>query len=195
MKKHGGINLIKSTLMLILYIIIIPIMLYDLFLIVQSFINPGITPSIFGIKTFTIISGSMEPTINIDDIIITKNADKSDIKSGDIITFKSNNEIVTHRVIDIEQSGDKLIYTTKGDKNEVTDIVKIEYNQIEGKYLGKIPLLGKALSILKNRVVFESILVFLVLSFLWQNKMVKRKIERSKKRERYENSRKEVTSL
>lgn len=194
MKKHGGINLIKKTLIIILYIIIIPIMLYDLYLIVHSFINPDITPSVFGYKTFTIISGSMEPTINIDDIIITKNINSSnDIKIDDIITFKTNNEIVTHRVIEIEKKGDNTVYTTKGDKNEVTDIVKIEYDQIEGKYFRKIPLLGKVLSILKNKVIFESIIVFLVLCFLWQNKMVKRKVERSKKRKRYENSRKEVT--
>ncbi len=192
MKKHGGINILKYTLIVLLYIIIIPIMLYDLYLIVQSFVNPGITPSIFGVKTFTIISGSMEPTINIDDIIITKKASSNDININDIITFKTNNEIITHRVIDIEKSGDKIVYTTKGDKNEVSDIVKIEYEQIEGKYLNKIPVLGKVLSILKNKIVFESIIVFLVLCLIWQNKIIKKKIERSKKRERYENTKKEV---
>ena len=168
-------------------------MLYDIFLIVQSIINPGVTPNLFGYKTFTIISGSMEPTIKIDDIIVTKNIEVKDIRVNDIITFKTNHEVVTHRVIDIEKNGKTLIYTTKGDKNEVTDIVQIEYGQIEGKYVTRIPLLGKVLSVLKNKVVFEVTMVFLALSLIWQNKMVKRKMERSRKRERYENTRKAAT--
>ena len=193
MKKHGGINILKTALMLLLYIIIIPIMLYDMFLIVQSVINPGVTPNLFGYKTFTIISGSMEPTIKIDDIIVTKNTNIDNIGINDIITFKANDEVVTHRVINIERNGSNVTYTTKGDGNEVTDIVKIDYNQIEGKYVTRIPFLGSILTILKNKVVFESTIAILLLSLIWQNKMVKRKIERSKKRERYESSRKAAT--
>ena len=41
---------------------------------------------IFGYTLFSVATGSMQPTLNINDIIIVKITD--DVKVGDIITFK-----------------------------------------------------------------------------------------------------------
>ena len=57
----------------------------------------------------------MEPTINVKDLIVVSQTDK--IKENDIITYRDNNDFITHRVIKIE--GD--ILTTKGDSNNSTD--------------------------------------------------------------------------
>ncbi len=184
--KHGELNFYKNLLIYALYIVIIPIIIYDMFLIVQTLLKPGVTPDFFGYKTFSIISGSMEPKININDIVIVKNVDKNQIKINDIITFKIEDETITHRVINIKQIDNKLIYTTKGDSNEVTDIEKIEYNQIEGKYVGKIPKIGKLLSILKNKYIFSIILIFLIISYMLQRKNIQKKITRKEKRQKYE---------
>ena len=40
----------------IVYIILIPIVLYDMLIIAQTIINPYETPNFLGIKTFNIIS-------------------------------------------------------------------------------------------------------------------------------------------
>ena len=149
LKKSGTVN-IKSVLSNILYIIIIPIILYDVILIIKTIINPSVTPDFLGIKTFSIVSGSMKPTINIDDIIIVKECGMEELEINDIITFNVDNELITHRIINTEYMDNNLIYTTKGDNNEVTDIKKITYNQIEGKYVGKIPKLGKLLNFIKK---------------------------------------------
>lgn len=188
--EHGEFNFYKNLLIYALYIVIIPIIIYDMFLIIQTLIKPGVTPDFFGYKTFSIISGSMEPKININDIVIVKNVDKNQIKINDIITFKIEDETITHRVINIKQIDDKLIYTTKGDSNEVTDIEKIEYNQIEGKYVGKIPKIGKLLSILKNKYIFSLILIFLIIFYMLQRKNIQKKINRKEKRQKYEEQKK-----
>ena len=168
--EHKGIVFIKKILIYIICIILIPIIIYDLCIIVQTFLEPENTPSFFGIKTFSIISGSMKPTIDIDDII----------------TYRADNEITTHRVIKIEFKDNKFIYTTKGDNNEVTDIEKVEYGQIEGKYIGKISKFGKVISLLKNKYVFISILALLIICYIVQKKKIQKKIKRKEKREEYE---------
>ena len=185
-EKPTFLRFIKNLLIYLLYIIIIPIIIYDVFLIVQTIIKPEDTPDFFGIKTFSIISGSMEPTISIDDIVIVKKVDKKELTKGDIITFKTNNEIITHRIIDKDLTNGQLFYTTKGDNNEVSDIQNIEFNHIEGKYIGKIPKAGKVLTFFKNKKVFFAIITVLVLSYLLQRKKIQRRIERKAKREKFE---------
>ena len=184
--KNKGKIYIKIFFIYLLYIIIIPIIVYDLFLIIQTNINPNITPSFFGYKTFSIVSGSMEPKIKIDDVIIVKNINKSEIHINDIITFRINNDIVTHRIIDIEEVNEKTTYTTKGDKNTVSDIEKIEFEQVEGKYITRIPKIGKILTLLKNKIVFLIILTILIICFCWERRIYNLKIKRKEKREEYE---------
>ncbi len=186
LEKHGDIKFAINLLIYILYIIIIPIILYDMFLIVQAIINPNKIPDFFGYKSFSIVSGSMEPTININDIVIIKNAEINDISINDIITFKNQNETITHRVIDIRVEDGRLIYTTKGDSNEVTDIEKVRFEQIEGKYITKIPRIGKLFSILKNKFVFSLILILLIICYIIQKKTLQRKELRKEKRKKYE---------
>jgi len=185
-EEHGDIRFVKNLLIYLLYIIIIPIIIYDMFLIIQTLVKPGQTPDFFGYKTFNIISGSMEPDISIDDIVIVKKVDRLDIRKYDIITFVIDDQTVTHRVIGINFYDGELIYTTKGDKNEVTDTEKILYSQIEGKYVGKIPKAGKLFAFLKNKYVFAAILIILILFYGLQRKHISKKVERREKREKYE---------
>ena len=184
MDKKGGY--IKYILIKILYIIMIPVIVYDIILIAQTIINPDATPSIFGIKTFNIISSSMKPTIEINDIVIVKEVDEKEINKNDIITFNINGDTITHRVIDIENANGKILYTTKGDSNEVEDSDKIAYNNIEGKYIFKIPKVGKILNFLKNKFVFAAILVILIISFIYEKKKLQIKIRRKEKRRKWD---------
>ena len=186
LEKHGDIKFAVNLLINVLYIIIIPIILYDMFLIAQSIINPNETPNFFGYKTFSIVSGSMEPTISIDDIVIVKNAEINNLQINDIITFKIENETITHRIVSIQSKDGKIVYTTKGDNNEVTDIENVEFNQIEGKYVTKINKIGKIFSFLKNKYVFSLILILLIICYIEQKKILQRKKERKEKREKYE---------
>ena len=186
LEKHGDIKFAINLLIYILYIIIIPIILYDIFIIIQAIINPNKTPDFFGYKSFSIVSGSMEPTININDIVIIKNAEINDIRINDIITFKNENETITHRVIDIRVEDGNLIYTTKGDSNEVTDIEEVRFEQIEGKYVTKISKIGKIFSVLKNKFVFSLILILLIICYIIQKKTLQRKELRKEKRKKYE---------
>ena len=186
-------NFIKSLLIKLLYIVIIPIILYDVILIIQSIANPDITPSVFGIKTFTIVSRSMEPTLEINDVIFVKEYDINKLQEGDIIAFVQDEDIITHRIEKIEINEKKRLFITKGDSNNTTDLKKINEFQIEGKYIGKIPKIGKIFSLLKNKYVFIIVIVILIICYLLERKKLNKKIERKKKREKYDKNNKTDT--
>lgn len=70
---------------------------------------------IFNYSFFKVATGSMEPTISENDIIVVKN--NMEYKVNDIITYKENDAYITHRIISI--NGELL--TTKGDANNTND--------------------------------------------------------------------------
>lgn len=179
-------NHILTIIIYILYMIILPFIIYDVIFIIKTISNPNKTPDIMGIKTFSIVSESMQPTINVNDIVIVK--DSNDYHIEDIITFIIDNETITHRIINIEtDENGEYVYTTKGDNNDVADVNKIKINQIEGKYIFKIPKIGKIFNILKNKFIFETIIIVLLIILYIERKKTNKKMERKVKRVKFEN--------
>lgn len=75
----------------------------------------------FGWEAYPVLSGSMEPALRVGGEIVTKPVKLEDIKIGDIITFQSGEQKVTHRAIDIIEQKGKPWLQTKGDANEEPD--------------------------------------------------------------------------
>lgn len=110
----------------------------------------------FGYTFFSVATGSMRPSLNINDIIIVKITD--DIEVGDIVTYQDNNDFITHRIV----SNNKDKFIAKGDYNNTED-KPIDSSQIVGKMVCKIPSLGVVSDILLTPKVFISIIVTLFL--------------------------------
>ena len=127
--------------------------------------------SLFGLTIFEIVSGSMEPTLNVKDLIIVYSTDK--IKENDIITYTDDKDFITHRVIKIE--GETI--TTKGDSNNSTD-VRINKNKIIGKVILTIPKGGIIREIIITPKVIISIVVTLILLSLCVSYIPKNKREK-----------------
>lgn len=104
----------------------------------------------FGLKFLGVMTGSMEPNIHVNDIVIIRKITPDEINEGDIISFVIEEETITHRIIKIEKNENgETLYTTKGDANNIADDTKITFENITGKYIGKIPKIGVILSIFK----------------------------------------------
>ena len=102
------------------------------------------TAGLFGYTTFVVSSGSMQPNIQADDIIVVKKVSEEEIALGDIITFfDGTGEIITHRIAGIASVHGINYYTTKGDANNVDDVERITYDNIIGRYDFKIPYGGR----------------------------------------------------
>ena len=121
----------------------------------------GKVPYIFGYRVLQVISDSMTPTINDETCIVIRKVDEDDIKVGDIITFVSEAADIkgylnTHRVHEIktdDATGEK-IFITKGDAYELPDSKPVSYDQVAGRYVGKLPFgvqLFKAIRFLADR--------------------------------------------
>lgn len=111
-------------------------------------------------KVMVVKSGSMEPTIHTGAIVVVKPI--SDYKIGDIITFgkTSKTEVpTTHRVYDIKVQGGQPIYITKGDANNGPDGKEITKEDVIGKTLFSIPLIGYAVDFAKKPLGFMLIIV------------------------------------
>lgn len=178
-KRKRKINMFSK----ILYIIVI-ILMYNLVLVAISFISKQDFNGLFGYKAYNIVTSSMEPNINIGDIIITKNVkDQDDLNVEDVISFKQNGEVVTHRIIGIEEVNGEKRFITKGDNNNIPDLKKITFSQIEGKKIITIPYLGKIVEFLENRVIFLIIILIILILYLYRlNKVEKSELRREKRR-------------
>ena len=102
-------------------------------------------PPLYG--AYVIVSGSMEPTIKVNDAIVIKRAESANISVGDVVTYKSLDPsfygiMITHRVVDIVTENGVTKYVTKGDNNATRDRLSINKDQIYGKVVMRIPKLG-----------------------------------------------------
>ena len=95
-----------------------------------------------GLQVFNVVSGSMEPTYSIGDLLYVKTVDPDSVKVGDPITFVLNEDLVvaTHRVVKIDSENRQ--FTTKGDANKSEDAAPVHFNNLIGVPVFAVPLLG-----------------------------------------------------
>jgi len=99
-----------------------------------------------------VVSGSMEPTLNIGELVVIRKINPDLIKVGDIVVYHDpyNNLRVVHRVVEIEHIGGKRYFITKGDNNLTNPLPDQDVGiapllvgkDIRGKVILKIPKLG-----------------------------------------------------
>ena len=177
-RRKKNAKIIKKVMEIIAIILI-----YNIILIAISSENKISLINIFGYKSFIIKTNSMEPTIDINDVIITKKVQEEEIKVQDIITFIKDNEVITHRITKIENEENIKKYTTKGDNNNIEDSFKITYDNIEGKHILTIPNLGVIVKVLENQIIFLIILlIILICMFFRIQNQEKKEIRREKKK-------------
>ena len=99
-----------------------------------------------GLRTFTVLSGSMEPTYHTGSLIYVKKVDAARLSEGTVITFMlDENTVATHRVVGIvpdEEDPTVIRFRTKGDANEAEDGSPVDFRNLIGTPVFKIPYLG-----------------------------------------------------
>lgn len=108
---------------------------------------------LFGITTYAVISGSMEPVYPTGSLLYVKPTDPEDLKVGDSITFLIDEDTVaTHRIVEILPDDDNGIirFRTKGDANNEADGSPVHQNNIIGKPMFAIPYLGYFANFIQN---------------------------------------------
>lgn len=92
---------------------------------------------------YVIVSGSMSPAINQNDLIVVNGlVPFQDLRAGDIIVFNSPDGVsgvITHRVMHLSQSQYGLYAVTKGDANQFA-IPDVDYPVTDKELIGKVAL-------------------------------------------------------
>jgi len=133
--------------------------IYYLFIVIiiliAGLLLSSLIPMPGNFKVKVVKSGSMEPFIKTGGIVVI--APSSDYKVGDVITFGKDTKTqipTTHRIVQIDGTGDNRIFTTKGDANDAPDPTTTRFSDIEGKLLFTVPYLGYILDFAKRPIGF-----------------------------------------
>ena len=103
----------------------------------------NVLPMPFGYGGAVVLSGSMEPAIAVDELIIVRAEDA--YEAGDVVVYQSGHMLVVHRIVTLD--GETV--TTRGDANN-TDDNPIELSQVKGRVIAHIPHVGKVIRLLKT---------------------------------------------
>ncbi|RLF66993.1 MAG: signal peptidase I [Thermoplasmata archaeon] len=85
-----------------------------------------------------VLTGSMEPTLKVGDIVILRKVTRDEIQIGDIIAYRLHGNVVIHRVVNI--TGETIV--TKGDANAAPDPWEVSFKDVIGAPGIRIPYLG-----------------------------------------------------
>ena len=147
-------KIVKNIIKIVVITLLTLIFLYNIYNYINTKILKNSITEIGGYAILEVVSGSMEPTIKIGDIIIIDTKNK-DYKKDDIVTFTDvNNAFVTHRIIEINNN--KMI--TKGDANDSNDDAT-ETSKIIGRYVYKLTGLGAIIASFRSPITLTIILI------------------------------------
>lgn len=126
-------KIVKKIILFFISLILILILISAIY---SKYVKKERIIKIFGKAFFIVATGSMEPTICKEELLII--SEKENYKKGDIVTYIDNDDfLITHRIIDI----DKINFVTKGDANNIKD-EECKIDKIQGKVIFHSKILG-----------------------------------------------------
>ena len=172
----------------ILIIICVPLLIVFLIIAVKANINHDRLPDFMGYKPLICASNSMSNIFEVGDLTITKEVEENELQKGDIITFwnTEHDTVITHRIEEITTKEDgKTVYVTKGDMNNEIDDEVVEYNQIEGEYIGHIKYIGNLILWIQKPtgLIIAFLIPVLICAIVYRHNL-KRKEIKSKRTEK-----------
>lgn len=129
---------------------------------------------LFGMQTYAVLSGSMEPAYPTGALLYVRKVDPADIQPGQVITFLlDEHTVATHRVLEVipdpEEAG-IYRYRTKGDANEAADAGLVHCKNVLGTPVACVPYLGYVITWIQNPpgtyIAISAAAVLLLLVFL-----------------------------
>lgn len=171
-------KVIKRLRNVLFYAVSIFLMLF----IVLELLMPSKTIDYLGVKTYVVLTPSMEPEIMVDDMIVVRRVDAEELEVGDVISFQvyirdlGEEAVVTHYIGDILEEDGKTIYKTIGANAEEGDYdlwldrnneeIQITDEDIVGKLLVRLPYLGHGVKIVRSPVMLGLIGLNILIIYL-----------------------------
>ncbi len=131
-----------------------------------------------GYRAMVVVSGSMEPSIQRGDIVVS--APASNPEKGDVIAYAGPHGVIVHRVIDEGVGEDGEVFLkTKGDANSAPDPWEVPRRAVIGRVVAVIPYLGYPIYYLSTLLggftnAMVAIIVFSFFSFYFYVRFIGR---------------------
>ena len=139
-REKRTVSVLWQRLALILLASVIGVQLYHWY---SGSLRKDELPMPMGVGMSIVLSGSMEPTLQVNDLVIVHRQDS--YRTGDIVVFQTGSALVVHRIVSMD--GDTVV--TKGDANDGAD-PPIATDAIKGRVAARIPGVGAAVRFLRT---------------------------------------------
>lgn len=110
---------------------------------------------VFSIYPSVIVTGSMEPMIKPGDIILVKRITDMEgvagLKIDDVIQFRRDDILISHRIVEIQNNDETLEFITKGDNNSSIDNQRVKPEDIKGRVDQVVPKVGLPTLFIRSR--------------------------------------------
>lgn len=127
------------------------------------------TPDFFGFSLARVSSDSMDPELEVGEVLLIKKVDPATLERGDVITYSGEKGalkgvLVTSQISKEPYEEDGVYYfTTRSIKEEAVDDPEFSESQIRGKVLYVIPFVGTIYDFFTE---WYGIIAFFVLLFV-----------------------------
>lgn len=150
-------------------------------LCVLAFFLIALGPHLFGYRTATMLTGSMEPGIMPGDVVVTVPRPAADVKVGDVISYRipvEDHRVETHRITKVIHGKDgSIAIQTKGDNNPGVDPWTATLaGDTVWEMTTVVPKLGTAIKVMRSPAVQHGVfwiafggLLLLGMSIIWSS--------------------------
>ena len=151
----------KSSVIRYLILSVLAVMIgVNVFILNARHLTGNAVPTPFGYGASVVLSGSMEPTLSVGDLLIVQAQENYEV--GDIVVYQSGKMPVVHRIMELDEE----MVTTRGDANNTND-EPFPVGAIKGEVIAVVPGVGQVLWTLKSPVATVIMLVLAVLLVEW----------------------------
>lgn len=150
----------------------------------------GAKPKLFGYYIFNVMSDSMTPMLEVNDVILIKECAGEDVHKGDVITYHATagnlaGKDITHKVIEepVKDSGGTIRIQTKGIKEGAIKDPVFTGDQVIGKFVTKLSVLSILFTVFRK---WYGLVIFLAIIFVLMGFEIYNLAKLSKKAEKIE---------
>lgn len=161
------LNFVWKFLCALLTLVLLLVLVFNVFTFIARATTDNPYPLLFGYGTAVVLSGSMEDTISVNDLVIYKQ--QSEYAVGDIISYNTGTSLVTHRIVELTETG----FITKGDANNTPDS-PILAEQVVGEVLVIVPGIGAGIEFAQSPMGMMIMVGILLLAVLMPSKYMGR---------------------
>ena len=127
-------------------------------------------PTLTGNRSLTVLTGSMEPTLEPGSVVVDEVIHPTEASVGDIVTFTdpaNPDRQITHRLRSARVEGNTAYMVTKGDANDTVEEWDVPVDGEIGRVIYSVPKLGYVRALVGTRQGYIVLTVALMLLGAW----------------------------